>query len=42
MVRRIEVRQDLSHLDRMQALCSWPQQRLFLARTKESLVEVVN
>jgi hypothetical protein len=42
MVKRIEVRRNLSQLDRMQALCGWPQQRLFLARTKESLVEVVN
>jgi len=42
VLQRLEIRESLPHLDRMQALCEWPTQRLFLGRAKEPLAEVVN
>ena len=42
VIRRLEIRENLAHLDRLQTLCGWPSQRLFLGRPKTPLVEVVN
>lgn len=42
VIQRLEIRENLAHFDRMQALCGWPSQRLFLGRPKTPLVEVVN
>ena len=42
VLQHLEIRESLPHFDRMQALCGWPAQRLFLGRAREPLAEVVN
>lgn len=41
-VRMLQIRYDFAHLDAMRSLCELPPQRLFLARAKQPLAEVID